>query len=103
MRQVLGKYGIEESYAYSSAMLTMEMSVVLVPETASILVCSAALSFFVVAIISGGPRIGMIVTLSIILMNFFLLALVPLVGLTFNNVVLVYLITSIGISVLYSA
>lgn len=84
-------------------MLTMEMFVVLIKETAIILTSSAAVTALIVFLITGGPRLSMIVTFSIILTNYFLLAMVPLANLTLNNVVVVYLITSMGLSVLYSA
>ena len=103
LRNMLSKYGFDETFAYSSDMLTMEMFVVLTGETAAILASSAAVTLLVVFLITGAPRLALIVTFSIILTNFFLLALIPLVGLNFNNVVVVYLITSIGLSVLYSA
>mmetsp|Transcript_11807 Transcript_11807/g.16050 ORF Transcript_11807/g.16050 Transcript_11807/m.16050 type:complete len:284 (-) Transcript_11807:1037-1888(-) len=57
----------------------------------------------VVFLITASPRLGLIITGSLLLTVYFLLALIPLVGLQFNNVVVIYLITSIGLSVLYSA
>ena len=103
MRELLGKFGFSNTYAYSTDMLTMEMFVVLIKETAIIIMSSATVTALVVFLITGGPRLGLIVTFSIILTNYFLLALIPLANLTFNNVVVVYLITSMGLSVLYSA
>jgi len=103
LRSLLGKYGfVDESFAYSSDMLTMELYVMLTRETAIILGSSALVTLFVVIIITGEYRLGLIVTGSVILTNYFLVALIPLLGLTFNNVVVVYLITSIGLSVVYS-
>lgn len=103
MRTLLGTYGFDETYAYSSDMLIMEMFEVLIGETAIIMASSAAATAIVFFLITGGPRLGIIVTFSIVLTNYFLLALIPVVGLNFNNVVMTYLITSIGLSVLYSA
>lgn len=103
MRSLLGTYGITDTYAFSSDMLTMEMFVVLIQETAIILGSSAVATIFVVFLITGGPRLGLIIACSVMLTNFFLLAIIPLVSLQFNNVVVVYFITSIGLSVLYSA
>ena len=104
LRNMLNKYGFEdETFAYSSDMLTMEMFVVLTKETTIILASSAAITLLVVIVITGNCRLGLLITSSVILTNYFLLALIPLVGLTFNNVVVIYLITSIGLSVLYSA
>ena len=103
IRKLLGTYGIDDSYAYSTDMLTMEMFVVLVGETATIIFSASAACFLVVFLITGGPRLGAIITGSVLLSVYFLLALIPLVSLQFNNVAVIYLITSIGLSVLYSA
>ena len=102
LRDLLSKFSFEETYAYSTDMLTMELFVVLISETAIILASCAALTILVVFLITGAPRLAAIIGFTTILTNYFLLGLIPLVGLTFNNVVSVYLITSIGLSVLYS-
>ena len=83
-------------------MLTMEMYVVLIKETVFILASSTSITLLVVSIITGSFRIGLIITISLLLMIYFLLALIPLVSLTFNNLVIAYFITSIAFSVLYS-
>jgi hypothetical protein len=103
MRKLLGTYGINDSYAYSTDMLTMEMFNILLEETAGIICAAAAACFFAVFLITAGPRLGAIITATVLLTVYFLLAWVKLVGLQFNNVVVIYLITSIGLSVLYSA
>ena len=81
VRRLVGTYGINETYAFSSDMLTMEMFVVLIQETAIILGSASAATVFVVFIITGGPRLGLIVAVSVMLTNFFLLAIMPLVSL----------------------
>lgn len=81
----------------------METFVVLTKETAYTMASTAVMILLVVFLITGFPRIGLVVTLAVILTNYFLLALIPVVGLHFNDVVVGYLISSIGLSVLYSA
>ena len=98
----MGMYGFDETYAFSSSMLNMELMVVLVSESAIILTSTAAAALLVVFLITGAPRLALIVALSTLMINYFLLALIPMTGLTFNNVVGVYLISSLAISVLYS-
>ena len=54
-------------------------------------------------IITGSLFVSGLVVFSVLIVNLFLAALIPVWGLTFNNIVVVHLIASIGISVLYSA
>ena len=103
LRKVLKSYGFDdETFAFSNDMLTMELFVVLNKETAITIGSSIAITALVVFVITGAIRLAIIVTLSVILMNLLLLALIPLLGLTFNNVVVAYQIVGIGLSVLYS-
>ena len=81
MRKLLGTYGIEDSYAYSPDMLTMEMFNILLGETAGIICAAAAACFFAVLLITAGPRLGAIVTSTVLLTVYFLLAWIKLVGL----------------------
>ena len=96
-------YGIEETYSYSDEMLTQEMFVVLVTETMLSSICSMAAVFLVVILITGSLPISCVVSLSVLLVYLGLSALIPLWDLTFNNVVVVHLVASLGLSVLYSA
>lgn len=63
---------------------------------------SLAAIFLVVWLITGSIQLSLFVLLCVAQTNFFLCGLIPLVGLTFNNVVVIYLINSLGLSVLYS-
>lgn len=95
-------YGITETYAYSDSMLTMETFKVLVDEFIISSAASISAIFFVIILITGSPRISLLTVASVLLTDFFLLALMPLVNINFNNVVVAYLVTSLGLSVLYS-
>ena len=84
-------------------MLVHEMFVVLVQEFALSSTCSMIAVFFVVMVITGSLPISGVVSLSVLLVYLGLAALIPLWDLTFNNVVVVHLVASLGLSVLYSA
>jgi len=97
------RYGFEETYSYSDDMLVQEMFVVLVRETMLSSFCSIGAVFLVVLMITGSLPISGVVSLSVLLVYLGLSALIPLWDLTFNNVVVVHLVASLGLSVLYSA
>mmetsp|Transcript_27061 Transcript_27061/g.33561 ORF Transcript_27061/g.33561 Transcript_27061/m.33561 type:complete len:138 (+) Transcript_27061:2387-2800(+) len=84
-------------------MLVHEMFVSLVSETILSSLCSVGSVFLVVFLITGSAPIGFVVMLSVGLVYLGLSALISLWDLTFNNVVVVHLIASLGLSVLYSA
>lgn len=84
-------------------MLIQEMFVVLVGETMLSSLCSMFAVFLVVLMITGSLPISGVVSLSVLLVYLGLSALIPLWDLTFNNVVVVHLVASLGLSVLYSA
>ena len=97
------EFGIAETYSYSDDMLVHEMFVVLVHETMLSSLCSMGAVFLVVVMITGSLPISCVVSLSVLLTYLGLSALIPLWDLTFNNVVVVHLVASLGLSVLYSA
>lgn len=83
-------------------MLTYEQFVVIIRETIVSSACSIFAVFLVVIIKSGSLFLGALVVFSVLLTDLFLVALVNLWGLTFNNIVVVHLVASLGLSVLYS-
>jgi len=103
MDLIANRYGLTETYSYSDDMLVFEMFVVLVYETILSSACSMVAIFFVVSFITGSPRVALVVVGSVILVYLGLSALIPLQDLTFNNVIIVHLVSSLGVSVLYSA
>ena len=84
-------------------MLIDEMFVVIVTETSLSSTFSLIAIFIVVLLITGSVRISGVTVMSVLLVDLFLIALIPLTDLTFNNLIVVHLIASLGLSVLYSA
>ena len=97
------RFGFENTLSYSSDMLVFEMFVVLIYETMISSLSSMVAVFFVVSLITGSGRIGLVTVGSVLLVYLGLAALLPIQDLTFNNVIIVHLVSSLGISVLYSA
>lgn len=83
-------------------MLTHEMFKVIVHEAVILCVSAVVAVFFVVLLITGSVQISALVFGTIILIDLFLSALIPLSGLTFNHIVVVHLVANLGISVLFS-
>ena len=96
-------YGFDETYSYSDDMLTQEVYIVIIIETIIVFGCSILTIFFVILILTGTFAMAFLVVFSVCLVNLFLLALIPIWGMTFNNLLVVHLIASLGLSVLYTA
>ena len=103
MRNLEKRFGFDDTYSYSNEMLIDEMFVVIVQETALSSTFSLIAIFIVVLLITGSVRISGVTVISVLLVDLFLIALIPLTNLTFNNLIVVHLIASLGLSVLYSA
>ena len=58
--------------------------------------------FIVILIITGSLILSTMTIFSVLVLDLFLVALIPLWNLTFNNIVVVHMVASLGISVLYS-
>ena len=93
---------MDETYSYSSDMMNHEIFVVIVKETIMLSICSIVSIMIVVIFMTGSIFVSLLTLFSIIQIEIFLVALMPLWGLTFNNVTLIHLVSSIGLSVLYS-
>ena len=83
-------------------MLTYEQFVVILRETITCTAASIGAIFIVVWIITGSIILSTINIFSVMVLDLFLVALIPIWNLTFNNIVVVHLIASLGLSVLYS-
>ena len=105
IRALEDKYGIDgaEIYSYSSEMLSYEQYVVFVKETSLSVGLSITAVFFVVLFITGSFSVTCLVLLAVVLVDFFLLALIYYWDLTMNNIVVVNLVIGLGLSVDYSA
>ena len=97
-----GRFGFDITYSDSEDMLTYEQFVVIVQETVISSACSIVAIFLVVLLITGSFFLASLVIFSVLLVDLILIALLPLQNLTFNNVVVVHLVASLGLSVLYS-
>lgn len=75
---------------------------VIVEETIISSACSIIAIFLVVLLITGYLFLATLVICSVLLVDLILVALLPLQDLTFNNIVVVHLVASLGLSVLYS-
>ena len=103
IRMLEEMYGFEDTYSYSTDMLTQEMFVVIILETILSATFSLVAIFIVILLISGSFTTAILVSFSVCLVDLFLMALIPLWGMTFNNILVVHLVASLGLSVLYSA
>ena len=102
MEMLGNRFGFDLTYSNSADMLTYAQFIVIVKE--SVISCASSLVavFFVVLVITGSKRISTMSIFSVLLVDLFVIALIPISGLTFNNIVVVHLIASLGLSVLYS-
>ena len=97
-----GEYGITSTYSYSTDMLTYEMFVVLVDETLITCFLTIFVVFLVVLVFTGSLFISGLSVFSVFLVELFIIAIIPMSDLTFNNLSVVHLLASLGLSVLYS-
>ena len=103
MRMLDNRWGATtNTYSWSQDMLTFETFVVIVPDTVISIISALVAIFLVTFLVIGAPRIAFIVVISVALVNLFLLALIPMWDLTFNNIVVVHLVAGMGLSVYFS-
>ena len=102
MRWLERRFGIRDTYTSSSNMMIYEQYVVIIQET--IISCASSLVaiFLTTFLITGSRRTSIFAFISVTLIDLFLLALIPLVDLTFNYIVLIHLIISLGLSMVFS-
>ena len=103
MNELANTYGFQhDTYSYSSDMLTFEMFVGIVHETIISSACSILAIFLIVSFITGSFSISAVTVFSVSLVDLFLCATISAWSLTFNNIIVVHLVASLGISVLYT-
>ena len=102
-RAIEDKFGFDDTYSYSEAMLDYEQYVVFVNETALSIGLSIGAVFFVVIFITGSLPVTLLVLLAVVLVDLFVIALIFFWDLTMNNIVVVNLVIGLGLSVDYSA
>ena len=96
------RYGFTNTFSYSTDMLTQEMFVGIVQETLISSACSIIAICLIVSLITGSFAVSGLTVFSVLLVDLFLGATVSVWDLTFNNIIVVHLVASLGISVLYT-
>ena len=102
-RMLEAEYGPEGTFSYAQEMLDYELYVVFTEETVLSVGLSLIAVFFVVFFITGSFPVTLLVVLAVLLVDFFLIALVYFWDLTFNTVVVIQIVIAIGLAVDYSA
>ena len=103
MRYIESTFGIDETFSYATEYLDFEIYVQFIPDTAKSIGLSFVAVFFVLLLITGNLKVTTVVTLSIMLVDVYLYALIFYWGLTFNNIVVINIVVAVGLSVDYSA
>ena len=103
LRVIEKAYGLPNTYSYASDYLDFEQYVVFTQET--VLSCGLSIVAVIVVIIfiTASIQITIMVTIAVLLVDFFIVALVHYWNLTFNSVVVVQVVIAIGLAVDYSA
>ena len=96
-------YGFEGIYSYAQEFLDFEQYVVFTKETVTSTGLSILAVMGVVLIITANVPVTLLVALSVLLVDFFLVALIYYWSLTFNSIVVVNVVIAIGLAVDYSA
>ena len=102
-RRIESDYGPEGTFSYSQDMLDYELYVVFKDETILSVGLSIMAVFFVVLFVTGSLPVTGLVCLAVLLVDYFLVALIHYWDLTFNSVVVVNIVIAIGLAVDYSA
>lgn len=102
-RRIESDYGLEGTFSYSQDMLDYELYVVFKDETILSVGLSIMAVFFVVLFVTGSLPVTGLVCLAVLLVDYFLVALIHYWDLTFNSVVVVNIVIAIGLAVDYSA
>jgi len=103
IRKIENEVGFEGTFSYAVEFLDFEQYVVFTQETLLSVGLSLVAVFFVIIIITGSLFVTLLVTLAVLLVDLFLVALIYYWGLTFNSVVVVNVVIAIGLAVDYSA
>jgi predicted RND superfamily exporter protein len=102
-REIEAKYGLAGTYSYSQEMLNYETYKVLLKESVLSIGLSLVAVAVVVFIITGSLPVTALVVFAVILVDFFLIALIYFWNLTFNTIIIVNIVIAIGLAVDYSA
>ena len=103
IRKIEQKFGIEGTYSYAAEFFALEQYVVFTEETVFSVGLSILAVTSVILIISANVAVTLLVAFSVLLVDFFLVALIYYWSLTFNSILVVNLVISIGMAVDFSA
>jgi len=103
VRKIETEYGFEGTYSYSLEYLDFEQYVVFTEETTLSVGLSLVAVFFVILFVTGSLFVTILVGIAVLLVDYFLLALIYYWGLTFNSIVVINVVIALGLAVDYSA
>lgn len=96
------RFGLEDTFTMSGDMLLYEQFVVIVKESIILCSCSLVAIFLVTCLISGSLTVGILVFFSVALIDLFIFAMIPMWDLTYNNIVMIQVVISLGLSTIFS-
>ena len=103
LRFIERSMGMNDTFSYGRNHVDFEIYSELIPETLSTLGFALLTVFLVVIFITMNLQVTMLVIISVILVDFFVLAFAFYCGLTLNNFLSINLSFALGIAVDYSA
>ena len=96
-------YGLPNTFSFAQEYLDYEQYVLFVHETGLSMALSIGACLIVILIITASIQATLLVAFCVLLVDIFLAALIFYWGLTFNPLVVIYIVMAIGLSVDYSA
>ena len=102
-REIEAKYGLDGTYSYAQEMLNYETYKVLLKESILSIGLSLVAVAAVVFMITGSLPVTALVVFAVVLVDYFLIALIYYWDLTFNTIIIVNIVIAIGLAVDYSA
>ena len=103
IRRIEDTYGPYETYSWNRQFMDIEQYNIFLEETVSAVLYSLCAVFVVVGFITVNLTVTLLVVFSVILVDFYLVALIHFWGLTMNSFTGVNLIFSLGLAVDYSS
>ena len=103
VRRLEDDYGPEGIYSYATEYLDFEQYVVFTYESVYSCALSIVAVIFVILFITASISVTVMVAMAVLLVDFFIVALVYYWNLNFNSIVVVQVVIAIGLAVDYSA
>jgi len=102
-RAIEEEFGFPGTYSYAQEYLDFEQYVVFTRETFLSVFLSLVAVFAVILFITGSLFVTVLVGIAVLLVDYFLVALLFYWGLTFNSIVVINIVIALGLAVDYSA